>query len=48
MVARWMFTVLQEGETPFDDKVVVIPILPSMDTEPTVQEQAPAQPSVEL
>jgi hypothetical protein len=47
MVARRMFTVLQEGETPFDDEVV-IPTIPPMDAEPTVQEQAPAQPSVEL
>ncbi len=39
IVAIWMFTVLQEGETPFDDKVV-IPILPPMDTGPTVQEHA--------
>jgi hypothetical protein len=27
MVARRMFTVLQEGETPFDNEVVVVPIL---------------------
>jgi hypothetical protein len=47
MVARQMFTILQEGETPFNNKVVV-PILPPMDTEPTVEEQAPAQPIVEL
>jgi hypothetical protein len=47
MVARQMFTDFQEGETPFNNKVVV-PILPHMDTEPTVEEQAPAQPIVEL
>jgi hypothetical protein len=39
-----MFTVLQEGETPFNNEVV-IPTIPPMDTEPTVQEQALTQPS---